>query len=850
MNAKAWSPVNESALVLSRGQTILLAVLGSALLAGCVVWPDTVLTGAVSGLVILYLATIVYYVAVTLRGLLRQDSGVLVNLDPAVWPTYTVLVPVYREQEVVPQLLAALNRLDYQRDRLDVIILVEEDDTETGTALARSQLPPFIRIVRVPSGQPRTKPRACNFGLAQSAGDLVVIYDAEDEPEPDQLKKAARAFAALGPEVACLQARLGCYNARHSMLTGVYATNYATWFAGMLPGLELSNAPVPLGGTSNHMRRAALEQVGGWDPWNVTEDCDLGIRLHRAGLRTRCLDSTTWEEATSGLGAYVRQRSRWVKGYLQTYFVHCRKGRVPRPPLGGLSSQFHIHMLLLVPLLTQLANPISWFLTASWLFGGRNLLGEVLSPTLTILAIASFLLGNLLALLLPMFACIRVGHPELARYALLQPLHWLLVSASAWRGTLQLMGNPFLWDKTSHSGRLSEDRDDSHTELEEEPLAIRSPAFGEAPAAQTQSRLQQDGIGHYSMNPWPIMVAFAGCAAGIAAGLAALFFVPAELRIRGGLADQWFPETTGLVQFMLTSPFHAPIPDLLAALLAVGYRLPGFLAAAFATGGLMGIAQVLACRLANIGPGRTMLLCLFPGLLLSTVCISANYGTAVLALHFLALGLICDRSRNWTLRACGTLPWLITAGCGPVGMLGVAMRLVVQVCIVSRAKSHRAHQHAILVVLTTIVLAWTSLWLGVNAIVFRNPLLAFDRVSLTPPTQTAQTAIDDLCRTTDSMRGDVFVAYGSWQWALPSRVRQRFQVTERLIAPALEPQGNAGATYVEPAPGNPLRNYSLSPASGTEMEFLFEKHAWRFYRQRQPPPKKPADPPRDLVASF
>ncbi|MFL5239063.1 MAG: glycosyltransferase [Rhizomicrobium sp.] len=233
-------------------------------------------------------------------------------------PLYTVLIPLYREANMLPQLGAALRSLNYPRRLLDVKLVVEEDDDETIVAANKAAADGLFEVIEVPPGEPRTKPRACNYALQFARGEFLVIFDAEDQPEPDQLLKAVTAFRRLPEEVACLQARLNFFNARECWITRMFALDYALWFDFLLPGLDKLGIPMPLGGTSNHFRVEALRAINAWDPFNVTEDADLGIRLSRLGMRVKTLDSTTYEEATNGVGNWLRQRTRWLKGYMQT----------------------------------------------------------------------------------------------------------------------------------------------------------------------------------------------------------------------------------------------------------------------------------------------------------------------------------------------------------------------------------------------------------------------------------------------------------------------------------------------------------------------------------------------------
>lgn len=267
---------------------------------------------------------------------LKVKPAEIAGLAEAELPRYTVLVPMYKEKDVAKALLRAMRSLDYPQEKLEVIILLEEDDGDTIEQFRRLTLPKCVEVLIVPKDDraPKGKPRACNHGLKKATGDYLVIFDAEDRPDPDQLKKAVAAFKHQPPEVICLQAKLNYFNPFQNLLTACFTIEYNTWYELFLPGLHVVHAPIPLGGTSNHFRAGALKSIGGWDPYNVTEDCDLGLRLWRMGFSTKVLDSTTWEEGNSRLGNWMRQRSRWIKGYMQTHIVHSRD---PLQSIFGLS---------------------------------------------------------------------------------------------------------------------------------------------------------------------------------------------------------------------------------------------------------------------------------------------------------------------------------------------------------------------------------------------------------------------------------------------------------------------------------------------------------------------------------
>jgi hypothetical protein len=304
-------------------QPAAIALLVGLAIGGAVVLPDATLAAMTTVMALPFLCVTLLRL-VALREAIAGNGRPPRN-DPSPerlpdWrlPLYTVLVPLFREAKVVPGLIRALRSLDYPPARLEILLAVEEIDTEMQATLLSLDLPAGFRTLVVPKQGPQTKPKALNYALQFARGDFVVVYDAEDRPEPDQLRRAFGLFRQASPKVACLQAQLNIYNPRQSWLTRQFTIEYCVLFDAILPALERLRLPVPLGGTSNHFPRAALIGAGAWDPFNVTEDADLGIRLARLGLSTRALASTTWEEAPPALGGWLKQRTRWLKGWMQS----------------------------------------------------------------------------------------------------------------------------------------------------------------------------------------------------------------------------------------------------------------------------------------------------------------------------------------------------------------------------------------------------------------------------------------------------------------------------------------------------------------------------------------------------
>ncbi len=369
-------------------------------------------------------------------------------------PTYTILVPMYKEAAVLPKLTAALRRMDYPLAKLDVKLILEEDDQETIEAAKELGLEGIFEIIRVPPSFPQTKPKACNYALHFARGEFVTIYDAEDLPESDQLKKVIHAFALAPENTACIQARLNYFNSTQNWLTKMFTLEYSLWFDFYLPALEALKIPIPLGGTSNHFKMPVLRKLKAWDPYNVTEDADLGVRLTQHGYRVGVVNSTTFEEANSRFGNWIRQRSRWVKGYMQTYLVHMRHPLKLYRSLGHVGFwgfQFFIGGTIL----NMLIVPFLYGAYSVWLLTGTRVL-EVLYPhAILYLSLFNLLAGNTFLVYIAMVGAFKRHYYTLIPSAFLSPFYWLMMSVAAYKAFWQLIHNPFYWEKTTHG--LSED---------------------------------------------------------------------------------------------------------------------------------------------------------------------------------------------------------------------------------------------------------------------------------------------------------------------------------------------------------------------------------------------------------
>lgn len=376
------------------------------------------------------------------------------------YPMYTIFCPLYKEWRVIPQFIRAMSQLDYPKNKLQVLLLLEEDDVESITHVKNTDLPSFISVLVVPDSQPKTKPKALNYGLMYTKGEYAVIYDAEDIPDPKQLKKAVLGFERVSKDTICLQAKLNFYNPHQNLLTKLFTTEYSLWFDLILPGLQSIGAPIPLGGTSNHFRVNELRTLKGWDAFNVTEDCDLGMRLAKKRYKTAVIDSTTMEEANSQVLNWYGQRSRWIKGYIQTYLVHVRQlfefSWSKKQPDGPL-------FLLIVggKILSLFINPLMWIITISY-FAFRPVIGPTIesfypAPVL-FLGVLSLVFGNFLYIYAYMIGCVKRGYYEFIKYSLITPFYWLGMSMAAWRALFEMIYKPFYWRKTVHGLHLSKDK--------------------------------------------------------------------------------------------------------------------------------------------------------------------------------------------------------------------------------------------------------------------------------------------------------------------------------------------------------------------------------------------------------
>ncbi|MCY1647186.1 glycosyltransferase [Caulobacter sp. SL161] len=433
---------------LSQPQAVAVAIAGLLAALGVALAPMETMVATHHLFFFIFLLGGLTRLAAAMTPLPRHHSPALAEAD---LPSYTLITPLYREAEVLPELVASLAAIDYPRDRLQALIVLEADDEVTRAAARALDLPSFIQVLVVPPGTPRTKPRACNYALERARGDLVVIYDAEDMPDPGQLREAAARFAASDARLACLQAPLRIEDPGFSLfLPSQFRLEYAAHFEVLLPALARWGLPFPLGGTSNHFKIAPLREIGAWDPYNVTEDADVGFRLAAAGYRLDVIHRPTWETAPTTRAQWFPQRARWIKGHMQTLAVHAR-GPVPRQP----------------------RNAIALILTLAQSVASSHLHGPVMGVAIA-LALVDFLPDAAFQIpphdLVLYFAgwgaaaiagargVMRAGGRPKALHLLGMPAYWLCQSVAAVKALHQFVTAPHHWDKTLHTPRSGRPR--------------------------------------------------------------------------------------------------------------------------------------------------------------------------------------------------------------------------------------------------------------------------------------------------------------------------------------------------------------------------------------------------------
>ncbi|MFY0691983.1 MAG: glycosyltransferase [Paracoccaceae bacterium] len=436
---------------------LLTAVLGLCVVAALSMWPAMVFTAFFGLALIVLLFNTGLKAACLLIALARRrtdpaqsapDPGTL-SAVPDILPKISILVPLFREENIASALVRRLEKINYPRALLEVCLVVEADDAVTRKALRAEGLPNWMRVIRVPLGALKTKPRAMNYALDFTTGTIIGVYDAEDAPDPDQLHQVARRFAQAGPDLGCLQGILGFYNTHTNWLSRCFTFEYAGWFRIMMPGLQKLGLAMPLGGTTLFLRRETLIELGAWDAHNVTKDADLGMRLARRGFRCEMLPSATLEEANSRLWPWIRQRSRWLKGFAVTWRVHIRAPLRLLREL-GVRKFLGLQIVLFGAVTAFLLAPVLWWNLIASLTGLANPVADLIGTSRAQVLSGLFVLSECISLSIYLLARRDLDQKPHLLWVLTMPFYFFFATLAALKGLLELLFIPFYWDKTPH----------------------------------------------------------------------------------------------------------------------------------------------------------------------------------------------------------------------------------------------------------------------------------------------------------------------------------------------------------------------------------------------------------------
>lgn len=435
----------------------VLCALGAcaAILLCLAVWPMATLIAGMAILTVAMLASAVFKVVMITRSLVQgRKSDRYGELSDAELPKFSLLFPLFREAEMVPRLVRVASALDYPEDKLEVMFVVEEEDTELRTVFETLTLPPNVSVLVVPDSQPKTKPKAINVALQLCTGDIVSVYDAEDQIAPEQLRQIAASFAKGGPKLGCVQTALVFRTDHHNWLTRQFTLEYGIWYDLVLPSISAFGLPVPLGGTGNHFRRDVLNEVGAWDCYNVTEDADLGMRLHFRGYKVQVEPIATIEDPNPDVFSWVSQRSRWIKGHMQTYLIYMRKP-VQTYRRFGLGSFLALQMLFGLTFFSTLMNPLIWTMFLIWLVTQTTAFDVVFPEATLMIGTFNLLVMNAFFILTGLIAATLRNREELAPAAFTSIIYSFLSSAAAFKALWQLLFKPHYWEKTTHLAQHS-----------------------------------------------------------------------------------------------------------------------------------------------------------------------------------------------------------------------------------------------------------------------------------------------------------------------------------------------------------------------------------------------------------
>ncbi|PCI85886.1 MAG: glycosyltransferase [Hyphomicrobiales bacterium] len=440
------------------GQKIVVIGLLFAVIMATIIWPEFsyYYISIILSCVFLFASSVKVYSlflpkTANIRAKPSQEDGTHLDVVVDKLPIYSILVPLFKEEKLIKQLTSNLLKLNYPHSKLDIKLLFEQEDKATIAAAKRLNLPECFEFIIVPPHELQTKPRAMNFALPFVCGEYVTIYDAEDKPASDQLLKAVDRFKHGDDKLACLQASLEIENWNENWMARHFFIEYATLFNHFLPALEWLGIPLPLGGTSNHFKVDILRKIGAWDAHNVTEDADLGIRLTLCGYHSCVLNSITLEEANHRLIPWFKQRTRWLKGWLQTIIVHSRHPLNLYRAIGPLRFAGFLSLMMGM-LFSSLLHPLIFVMpfVIYYTFDLVSVMNSTLHMSLFLLSFSTLIIGYGAVLCSNYQALAEFRRWRLLLTLLTAPIYWLLVSLAAWLAIREYIKNPFYWAKTEH----------------------------------------------------------------------------------------------------------------------------------------------------------------------------------------------------------------------------------------------------------------------------------------------------------------------------------------------------------------------------------------------------------------
>ncbi len=412
---------------------------------------------------LVYIAILLFKLEMLRRSVRANKKGAITDddilaLTPDDLPIVSVFIPLYKEPDIIPQIFRYLSDFNYPQEKLDIIFILESTDTETAEAFLAMRPPAHFKALLSPDIQPKTKPKAMNVAFREAKGEVLVIFDAEVLPERDQLKRAIATFKRF-PEAKYLHGRMDVYNADENWITRLYAAEFCYFYHYFMPGLIESKFPVPISGHSTYFRKEVIEHVGAWDAYNVAEDCDIGIRIFRKGFGSgMMLDSHTWEQSTTTIPTWVRQRTRWIQGFIQTSMVQLRYPLLLKKELKTWRNFAAFMFLVPGNVILNMLNILQWIMFIIWQTTHAPFLQTAYSGIVLYLATTCFLLGNFLFMFFSMYGLYKRNHFRIVPWAFLSFVYWIMLGIATFRSSLHLFLHPHKWDKTKHFVATSKPR--------------------------------------------------------------------------------------------------------------------------------------------------------------------------------------------------------------------------------------------------------------------------------------------------------------------------------------------------------------------------------------------------------